>query len=327
VGYEISHQPEPGPGQLVVRCRANALCGSDRGAYLQGSAVVPGHEVAGEVVAAGPDVHVAVGSRGVVFLMAFCGRCRSCRAGATNLCEDKAGDTGFNLDGGLGPFAVVEASRFFLVDKDVPFALATVLLDVMGTSSHALDRILSVRDDVGSVAITGAGPVGLGALMMARIRFGDDVPVYISDVSQWRLQLAERLGGIPVDAADPRTLPEVDAAIDASGRQNARRLALSRLGRRGVLACVGHGEQLIVDVSSELIAKQVSVLGSEYFPYAALSENYRLLRQHRDYLDQIITHQFDLSETKEAFEVFLSGRTGKVVVVQDGADGRAEGVA
>ena len=60
---------------------------------------------------------------------------------------------------------------------------------------------------------------------------------------------------------------------------------------------------------------------------AALTENYRLLRQHRDYLDQIITHQFDLSETKEAFEVFLSGRTGKVVVVQDGADGRAEGVA
>jgi threonine dehydrogenase-like Zn-dependent dehydrogenase len=310
-----------------VRCRANALCGSDRAAYLRGSFTVPGHEVAGEVVATGPDVNVGVGSRGVVFLMAFCGRCRSCQAGATNLCEDKAGDTGFNLDGGLGPFAVVEASRFFVVDEDVPFALATVLLDVMGTSSHALDRILSVRDDVRSVAITGAGPVGLGALMMARIRFGDDVPVYISDVSPWRLHFAKRLGGIPVEAADPRALPEVDAAIDASGRQSARQLALARLSRRGVLVCVGHGEQLTVDVSPELIAKQASVLGSEYFPYAALTENYRLLRQHRDYLGQIITHQFELSDTKEAFEAFLSGRTGKVVVVQDDAAGPTGGVA
>ena len=85
----------------MVRCRANALCGSDRSGYLGGSGVVPGHEVAGEVVAAGADTSVAPGTQGVIYLMDYCGDCRSCRFGATNVCGRRRADTGFTTDGGL----------------------------------------------------------------------------------------------------------------------------------------------------------------------------------------------------------------------------------
>src|SRR5687767_403985 len=98
--FEERDVPTPGRGQLLLRVKANALCGSERGQFLKGADVTPGHEAAGVVVAAGPETHTAIGTPGVVFLMDFCGECRNCRQGATNQCLSKRGDMGFNKDGG-----------------------------------------------------------------------------------------------------------------------------------------------------------------------------------------------------------------------------------
>lgn len=318
-------RPEPGPGQLVLRCRANALCGSDHGLFEHGSTTVAGHELAGEVVATGAGTTTPVGARGVVYLMAYCGRCRSCAAGATNVCLAKTGDQGFNRDGGLGPYALVEERMFFAVDDSIDFALATVLLDVMGTSGHALDRALAVRRDVESVHVAGAGPVGLGAVVMSTIRFGPDVPVYVSDVSGWRLDLAASFGAVPVAVEAVGDLPAYDLAIDASGQAVARESAIRGLGRRGVLVCVGHGGGLNLDVSRDLISREVTVLGSEYFPYADLARNHALLLEHRELIAPVITHRFDVAQVQEAFETFFDGRTGKVVVTQNGEPPRVDG--
>jgi threonine 3-dehydrogenase len=312
VEFREVERPEPGPGELVLRCRANAICGSDRGAFAGGVDVVQGHEAAGEVIAAGAGTSTAVGTRGVVYLMVFCGECRSCRVGATNVCLDKRGDMGFNRAGGLGPYEVVDERVFFPVDDRVPFATATALLDVMGTSGHALDRALMLRPDIENLYVAGVGPVGLGVLLMAKLRFGADFPVYVSDVSQWRLDFAAGLGGSPVQAEKL-----VDAAVDASGRADARQAAVRRLNRRGVLVCVGHGQGLELDVSRDLVSNEAAVIGSEYFPYGAFERNHALLLDNLDQVSKLITHTFDLSETQSAFETFLSGESGKVVVTQD----------
>ncbi|MGC4942398.1 alcohol dehydrogenase catalytic domain-containing protein [Kribbella sp. DT2] len=314
VGFREVERPEPGVGELVVRCRANAICGSDRGAFDSGAAVVQGHEAAGEVIAAGAGTSTAVGTRGVVYLMVFCGECRSCRAGATNVCLDKRGDMGFNRAGGLGPYEVVDERVFFPVDDRVPFATATALLDVMGTSGHALDRALMLRPEIEDLYVAGVGPVGLGVLLMAKLRFGVDFPVYVSDVSPWRVEFAAGLGAAPRKVEE---LPLVDAAVDASGRTEARQAAVRRLGRRGVLVCVGHGQRLELDVSRDLVSNEAAVIGSEYFPYGDFERNHALLVDNLDQASKLITHQFDLSETQLAFETFLSGESGKIVVTQD----------
>lgn len=316
ISFEDRSYPEPGPGQLLVGNRANALCGSDRQGFVAGSPVVAGHEVAGEVVAAGPDTTTPIGSRGVLYLMVYCGECRSCRGGATNVCLAKEGDIGFTCDGGLGPFTVVEERMFFGIDDDVSFPLATLLLDVMGTSGHALDRAEALRPDISSAYIAGAGPVGLGALVMSKVRYGADFPVYISDISPWRREFAESFGGIAVPVSDVAAISEVDIALDATGRGDARLLAVRRLSQRGVLVCVGHGSDLLLDVSRDLIAKEAAVIGSEYFPYADLYLNAELLRRHRDQIGRVITHQFEVARTGEAFETFFAGETGKVIVTQ-----------
>jgi len=314
---------EPGEGELLISPRANAICGTDRGFFLHGAAHVCGHETAGVVIAAGPGTTVPVGTRGVVFLMDFCGICRSCRAGATNQCLAKRGDMGINTDGGYGPYEVVHQSNFFSVTDDIDLETATMLLDVMGTSSHALDRAELLRRDIESVFIAGAGPIGLGLLVMARIRYGRDVPIYISDVSRWRRDFAEGFGGIPIDAADPAAMGGVgrpDIAFDSSGKEIARRGALDVLAKRGVLVCVGHGETVTLDVSRDLLEPEHTVLGSEYFLYADLARNLETLREHQDVIGRVITHRLPVSQLGEAFELFLSGETGKVVVTQDGAE-------
>ena len=316
--------PAPGAGQLLLKIGANALCGSERGQFARGASVTPGHEAAGVVVAAGPGTHTAAGAHGVVFLMVFCGACRSCRQGFTNQCLDKRGDVGFNRDGGYAEYALVEESTFFAISPDFSAAEGTLLLDIMGTGGHAIARGQRVHGDIQSVLVAGAGPIGLGVLAMAKLILGDAVPVYISDVAPYRLALAERMGGRPVNVAagtlveglKQHGVSEADLAIDTSGVGAARQAALDCLAKRGALICVGHGQGLTLDVSRQLIAPEHAVLGSEYFCFNELPANVARLREHRAYLGQIITHRFALDGIQRAFELFFAGETGKVIIEQ-----------
>jgi threonine 3-dehydrogenase len=98
-----------------------------------------------------------------------------------------------------------------------------------------------------------------------------------------------------------------------------RESIIGLLGKRGVLACVGHGEGLSLTVSPDLIATERTVMGSEYFRYSEMADNLALLLANREYFGQIITHLMPRSQIGEAFDLFLAGDTGKVVVVGDPA--------
>jgi threonine dehydrogenase-like Zn-dependent dehydrogenase len=265
-----------------------------------------------------------VGTPGVVFLMDFCGECRSCQLGLTNQCLAKRADYGFSHDGGYGPYQRISENVFYPVDDEISLTEATMLLDVMGTGGHAIGRGQRVHPDVRSLLVTGAGPIGLGILAMAKLLLGQDFPVLISDLIPYRLGLAETLGGLPVNVSDEpldkglarHGFEEVDLAIDASGKRTARRAALDVLAKRGVLVCVGHGEDLTVTVSRDLISPERAILGSEYFRYNELPSNLDRFRENLPYLSQIITHRFPVSDIEVAFETFVGGNTGKVVVEQ-----------
>jgi len=146
----------------------------------------------------------------------------------------------------------------------------------------------------------------------------------IADIVPYRLELAQRLGGLPIPLHEGSLaegmalygLPATDLAIDTSGKGAARQAALNALDKRGVLVCVGHGEGLELTVSRDLIAPERAVLGSEYFCFNELSDNLALLQAHRPYLSQIITHRYPVARLQEAFELFFAGQTGKVVIEQ-----------
>ena len=316
--------PRPGPGQLLVRVHANALCGSDRHQFKNGSAVTPGHEAAGTVVLAGPGATTPIGTPGAIFLMDFCGACRSCKLGLTNLCLAKRADMGFSHDGGYNPYELIHENIFFPIDSQFTATDATLLLDIMGTGGHAIGRARKVHPDLQSVLVLGAGPIGLGVLAMAKLLLGRDVPVAITDVIEPRLKLAAALGGIPLnvsssslsDAARNAGRGKFDLCIDTSGRSEARQAGIEALDKRGVFVCVGHGGGLNLDVSPQLIANERAVLGSEYFCFNEMVSNHALLKSNLAYLRQIVTHRFPLSDIQHAYELFFAGSTGKVVIEQ-----------
>ncbi|OZB99002.1 zinc-binding dehydrogenase [Paenibacillus sp. XY044] len=322
IEYGEKPVPIPGKGQLLIQVKANALCGSDRSQFYEGSSVTPGHEAAGIVAGAGEGTSTVIGSHGVVYLMDFCGECRNCRQGFSNQCLHKRADYGFTHDGGYGPYMVVNENVFFQIDASLPLSEATMLLDIMGTGGHAIKRAQLVHKDITSVLVTGAGPIGLGVLAMAKLLLGDDIPVFIMDFVPYRLELAEKMGAIPVNLGAGSVLETirkaggsgVDIAIDTSGKTAGRRASLEALHQRGVLVCVGHGEELNLHVSSDLIAAERAVLGSEYFQYGEIADNHRVIQNHLPYLQQIITHRFSLDRIQEAYELFFQGDTGKVLI-------------
>jgi len=256
--------PKPETGQVLVRVRANALCGSERPQFFNGTSVTPGHEATGTVIAAGRGTHTPVGTTGAIFLMDFCGKCRSCCLGFTNQCLHKRGDMGFNRDGGYGRFELIHENIFFPVPVEFSATEATLLLDIMGTGGHAVERCQLMRPDIESLLVVGAGPIGLGVLAMSKIIFGRQLKVLITDVIPYRLELAERLGGLPVNVAKTplsagiksHDLPSVDMAVDTSGKQAARQEAVDLLAQRGSLICVGHGEGLSLQISRDIIAPE-----------------------------------------------------------------------
>jgi len=148
------------------------------------------------------------------------------------------------------------------------------------------------------------------------------------DTDPRRLELAEELGAEIVDP-DPASIRRrcartgehvdgLDLAVDTTGTTGARQDALTALAsRRAVLVCVGHGQDLHLQVSSDLIATERSVLGSEYFPRADLPAALDLLRAHPDELRRIITDRFPIENLPEAVRAFDAGAAGKVVLTQE----------
>ena len=324
VRFETRPIAQPGPGELLIRVHANALCGSDRNQWLKGSQITPGHEATGVVAAAGSGTKTAVGTPGAIFLMDFCGDCRSCRLGLTNQCLAKRADMGFTHDGGYSVYELIHENIFFPIDRSLSPTDATLLLDIMGTGGHSINRARRVHPDIQSVTVLGAGPIGLGVLAMAKLILGKDVPVAISDIIDFRLKLAEDLGGIPAPVHE-RPLKEclsraglsgTDVVIDTSGQTLVRQAGFDALNQRGVFVCVGHGGMISLDVSPQLIAMERTVLGSEYFCFNELAENQRLLLNNLTYLRKIITHRFPLGEVQQAYELFFNSKTGKVVIEQ-----------
>ena len=316
--------PTPGPGQLLLRVGANALCGSERGQFWHGTQITPGHEAAGTVVAAGTDCKTEIGTTGGVFLMDFCGQCRNCLAGYSNQCLAKRGDMGFNKDGGYGIYELINENIFFPT-PELTATEATLLLDVMGTGGHSIKRAKRCHDDIRSMLIPGAGPVGLGILAMAKLMLGPDVPIIISDIVPYRLALAEKLGGLPVNTTkmtlrqglEHHGLDNADICIDAAGREEVRDECMALLAHRGVMVSVAHGGGLTIkNLYSDFVFREMTLIGSEYFVYNELEENYKLLLANGEYLGQVITHRMPVGEIQKAFEMFWAGDTGKVVIEQ-----------
>ncbi|WP_243653290.1 alcohol dehydrogenase catalytic domain-containing protein [Pseudonocardia endophytica] len=268
--------PEPGHGDLLVRVRACGVCGHDllarSGALAAGHGAVLGHEIAGEVVAAGSDVEVDLVGRRVALVQRIpCGRCDECAAGLTTLCRQGPGFYGEDVPGGYAEYVLASPRNVVPVPDTIPDAAAAILSCAVGTGWRALRRAGTAPGDV--VLVTGAGGgVGVHAVELAK-HLGATVVALTGTAAK-----EKRLLELGADAVlvSPDTRAVRDCVRDLGGRRGADvaleltggptfRTALRALGPRGRLVLIGNTEPGTLPLEPGLaILKELTVYGSAH---------------------------------------------------------------
>jgi len=260
--------PQPSRDEVVVRVDAAGICRSDVH-YRAGTRpvrslpLVPGHEVAGTVMAVGERVErPAVGERVCLHYLVTCGVCAQCRRGAEQFCE--VGEMiGLDRQGGYAEAIVVPARNAHAIPDLVDTGVAAVMMCSTATSLHALRR-----GGVGPgsrVAIFGAGGLGMSALRLARILGAGEV--YAIDINPVKLDMAAGLGAKPLEAGDAgavlRADGGVDVAVELVGSPDVMRAALDSLAPSGRAVAVGltHRE-MALNPYRDLVTREAEIVGS-----------------------------------------------------------------
>jgi len=331
---EMPHPGPPGPGQALLRVTAVGVCGSDLHTYQDArigdtalqAPLILGHEFAGVVEAVGPDAldghfqALHTGARVAVDPAQPCGRCEMCEQGHPNLCW-RLHFCGLYPDAGsLCQWMHVPARTCFPMPDAIDDAGAA-LLEPLGIAIHAAD-LAGIRV-ANSVAILGAGPIGLLILQIVKLAGAD--PIFVSDRLLWRLELAQRFGAIPIDydKVDPlRTVVDatggrgVDVAIEAAWSDHSVQQAaeLARMGGRLVLVGIPGDDRLALKHSTARrkgLTIRLSRRMQHTYPRA-------IRLAERGYVDlrSLISHHFPLERAPEAFalNVAYQDRVVKIII-------------
>ena len=311
--------PEPGPGQVVVAPRASTICGSDlRAIYREHlgegpeayTGVIAGHEPAGEVVALGQGVpDLAIGDRVVVYHISGCGHCAECLRGYRISCTSPRRQAyGWQRDGGHADLLLAEATDLLVLPDSLSYLDGACVACGFGTAYEALRRIEVGGAD--EVLVTGLGPVGLATGLLARAL---GARVVGTDTQEPRRAFAEKVGAVdvaaPADGLADALPGGADAAVDCSGVGAAQVQAIDSLRRWGRMAFVGEGATLTLDVSAQVIHRQLTLVGSWVISTWRMRELLVRLDRWQLHPHDVVTDRFALDQANDAYRL------------ADGADG------
>ena len=319
--------PTPGPGEVLLKMEAASICGTDAHLYnwdpwaaeILKPPVILGHELAGRVAATGAGVsRVREGDLVGVESHIVCWDCAQCRAGDMHLCRDLK-VIGAHVDGGFAEYVVIPETNAIESNGLDPAVVA--LQEAMGNAVHAA----FVEPIEGrSVAVTGAGPIGVLAVAIARAAGASWVVA--TDVEPYRLELARTMGAdLALDARDTDTAERivaetggdgVEVVLEMSGSQAALDQALHFITRGGRISLLGIFASPVEMHLSDLVIQKGLRLYGVYGRkiYDTWERTQALLRGGLD-VSPVLTHRFDLADWERGFDLIASRHAGKVVLL------------
>ena len=318
--------PEVGEFDVLIRTLRSSICGTDVhiyewDAWAQRTIPTPmpiGHEFAGIIEAVGSHVHdfhpgmIVTGEGHLV-----CGRCRNCLAGRRHLCNKTSG-VGVNRPGAFAEFLSIPETNVWAADPKIPLEVLSCF-DPLGNAVHTTLSFDVLGEDV---LITGAGPIGIMAVAIAKhagARY-----VVITDINPYRLSLAEKMGatialdvrkGILKEVMDHLGMKEgFDVGLEMSGNDKALNDMLSSMCHGGKIALLGiQSKQAAINwdlvVFNGLTIK--GIYGREMY-----ETWYKMTTMIQSGLDisPVITHQFQYAEYEKGFELMQGGQSGKIIL-------------
>ncbi len=326
--------PEPGHGQVLVKTKSSTICGSDiRAIYREHLGKGPegyqnkiaGHEPAGQVVKCGAGMkRFKEGDRVIIYHISGCGVCNDCRRGYMISCTSPhRAAYGWQRDGGMAPYILAEEKDLVLLPDELSYTDGAQVACGFGTVYEGIEKIGICGND--AVLVTGLGPVGLAALMLAKAMGAQNL-IGVDTVPE-RCTLAESLGlACKTFVSGPDTLEMVMAetrgagferAIDCSGHTAGRQLCVRATRKWGKIALVGEGGTMELNPSPDLIHEQKTIYGSWVTSIWKMEELVERLVRWNIHPEDLVTHRFTLDRAPEAYQLMAAGKCGKVAVVFD----------
>ena len=320
-------EPEVGINDVLIHVDRTGICGTDVHIYkwddwAQKTIPVPmvvGHEFVGEVVEVGRNVKdffpgETVSAEGHV----VCGRCRNCLAGRRHLCKDTLG-IGVNRPGAFAEYIAVPMTNVWhhgnSIDRDV-----AAIFDPFGNAVHTALSFPVLGEDV---LVTGAGPIGIMAVAVARhagARF-----VVVTDVNDFRLGLARQMGAtVALNIQNGRTLPDVqkqlgmkegfDVGLEMSGSPAALRDMIDNMCHGGKIAMLGLPSDSAPFDWTKVVFNMLTIKGIYGREMYETWYKMTVMLETGLNLKPAITHRFHYTEFEKGFEVMMSGKSGKVIL-------------
>ncbi len=329
IWLEDIDKPTIGHNDVLIKVKRTAICGTDIHIYqwdnwASNTIPVPlavGHEFYGEVAECGIEVKgFSVGDRVSAEGHVTCGVCRNCRAGRRHLCMSTVG-IGVNRAGAFADYISVPAFNVFKLPDAISDEMASIL-DPLGNATHTALSFDLVGEDV---LITGAGPIGIMAVAIAR--YAGARHIVITDINDYRLNLARNMGATVTlnvtDGSLDQTMRDLgmeegfDVGMEMSGNPAAFRDMLRTMHHGGKIALLGiPPEEMAIDWTEVIFKGLVikGVYGREMFEtWYKMSS----MLQSGLNVEPIITHRFPLQDYEQAFQLMESGQSGKIILNWD----------
>jgi len=318
--------PEVGHNDVLIKITKTAVCGTDLHIVnwdAWSAATIPvgmqvGHEFVGVVADMGGEVRgLEIGQRVSGEGHVTCGHCRNCRAGRRHFCRNTEG-VGVNRPGAFAEYLSIPATNVFPVPDAIPDRIATIL-DPLGNATHTALSFDLVGEDV---LITGAGPIGMMAVAIARhagARF-----VVVTDINDYRLEIAAGMGAdravnsrrTPIQdvMADLGMTEGFDVGMEMSGSHAALHEMLEVINHGASVALLGIPPQEAPMDWNTIIFKGLTLKG--IYGRRMFETWYKMTTMLQTGLDvaPVITHEYAAEDHEAAFEVMRSGNCAKVIL-------------
>jgi len=326
---EIRDIPEPTlkDGEVMVAITKAALCGSELHQFFTATKehlFVGGHELCGVVVGKTSDVNnVKIGQKIVIYPAKGCGHCFQCERGNISYCLANGKEKyaiGFTRNGGFAEKIAIDYKMCLPIPDDIDDEIGCLLVDVFGTTYHNISKLKIKENEL--VGIIGLGPLGIGA---SKVCMALGAKVIGIDINEYRIGLAKKIGVDKVINSKQENLKDkimeisnnygLNAIIEATGNSKVAQQAMELLGVEGRIGFLGeNSNDVCFKPSAEMMCKELTFFGSRAFRIDEFTTIIKIAKKMQKEARSIITHRFSLEQVQEAFDVFATGNTGKVVL-------------
>lgn len=327
---EIPEPAKPAPNQVILEVKAAGVCGSDIHMWRENHSwavklpLVLGHEFCGVVAEVGSDITgFKPGDRVVCETAAsVCNQCVYCLSGNYNLCPHRKG-YGALADGAFTRYVAARPQILHRIPENVPFEHAALTEPICVAYNALVEKTSMKPGDL--VVIQGPGPIGIMALMVAKLRGASTVIVLGTDADEHRLEVAAMLGATHVvnvqreDAAKlVRSLGDgfgANLVADCTGVSRALKQSMELVRPNGTITKIGWGPQPLDFSLDPIVGKAVTLQGSFSHTYPTWERVLGLLSSGQIDLKPVIGGLYGLSDWYEAFSRMEEGQNVKSVLV------------